>query len=84
MKVIATRIIGLLGSLYAGTECTVRYDGGLLSFPISSGVRQGASAPTLFNTCTNWILDIFTVQINCGEIQGNIKVIDLYFADDGP
>ncbi|XP_069971606.1 uncharacterized protein [Penaeus vannamei] len=47
-----------------------------------SGVRQSCVlAPTIFNTCVDWILFRATVQSHCGT-PGNIKVTDLDFADD--
>ena len=84
LRGIPTRIIGLIASLYTGTESAVKCGGGLSSFfPVSSGVRQGCVlAPTLFNTCMDWILGRATVQSHCGATLGNIKVTDLDFADD--
>ena len=46
-------------------------------------MRQGCIlAPTLFNTCIDWILARATVQSQCGATLGNIKVTDLDFAND--
>ncbi|XP_069983198.1 LINE-1 retrotransposable element ORF2 protein isoform X3 [Penaeus vannamei] len=79
LRGIPTRIIGLIASLYTGTESAVKCGGGLSSFfPVSSGVRQGC---VLFNTCMDWILGRATVQSHCGATLGNIKVTDLDFAD---
>ena len=83
LRGIPTKIIELIANLYTGTESAVKCDGGLSSFfPVSSGVRQGCVlAPTLFNTCMDWILGRATVQSHCGATLGNIKVTDLDFAD---
>ena len=81
---ISTRIIGHIASLYTGTESAVKCGGGLSSFfPVSSGVRQSCVlAPTLFNTCMDWILGRATIQSHCGATLGSIKLTDLDFADD--
>ncbi|XP_070000747.1 uncharacterized protein [Penaeus vannamei] len=52
LRGITTRIIGLMGSLYTGTESAVKCGGVLLSLlPVSSEVKQGCVlALTLFNT----------------------------------
>ena len=84
LRGIPTRIIELIANLFTGTESAVRCGGGLSSFfPVRSGVRQGCVlAPTLFNTCMDWILGRATVQSHCGATLGNIMVTDLDFADD--
>ena len=76
--------IGLIASLYTGTESAVKCGGGLSSFfLVSSGVRQGCVlAPSLFNTCMDWIMGRATVRSHCGATLGTIKVTDLDFADD--
>lgn len=52
-------------------------------FPVSAGVRQGCVlAPTLFNTCMDWILGRAVDRSSCGASIGNFKVTDLDFADD--
>ncbi|XP_069995851.1 uncharacterized protein [Penaeus vannamei] len=72
LRGIPTRIIGLIASLYTGTESAVKCNGGLSSFfPVSSGAKQGCVlAPTLFNTCMDWILGRATVQSHCGATLG--------------
>ncbi|KAG0720330.1 putative uncharacterized transposon-derived protein F52C9.6 [Chionoecetes opilio] len=46
-------------------------------------VRQGCVlAPSLFNTCMDWVLDKVVDQSDCGASLGNIKITDLIFADD--
>ena len=52
-------------------------------FPVNSGVRQGCVlAPSLFNTCMDWVLDRVVDQSHCGASVGNTKITDLVFADD--
>ena len=84
LRGIPTKIIELIASLYTGTESAVRCGGGISSFfPVNSGVRQGCVlAPTLFNTCMDWIMDRAVSQSQCGATLGNTKVTDLDFADD--
>ena len=84
LRGIPTQIIGLIASLYTGTESAVKCGGGMSNFfPVNSGVRQGCVlAPTLFNTCMDWIMGRATSQSQCGATLGNIKVSDLDFADD--
>ncbi|KAG0721439.1 Adenosine deaminase [Chionoecetes opilio] len=48
-----------------------------------SGVRQGCVlAPSLFNTCMDWVLSKVVDQSDCGASLGNTKITDLVFADD--
>ena len=81
---IPARIIGLITGLYSGTESAVKCGGGISSFfPVNSGVRQGCVlAPSLFNTCMDWILGKVVDQSHCGASVGNTKITDLAFADD--
>ena len=81
---IPARIIDLLTGLYSGTESAVKCGGGISnSFPVNSGVRQGCVlAPSLFNTCMDWVLGKVADQSHCGASVGNSKVTDLVFADD--
>lgn len=52
-------------------------------FPVNSGVRQGCVlAPSLFNTCMDWVLGKVVDQSHCGASVGNAKITDLVFADD--
>ena len=69
---------------YSGTESVVKCGGGISSFfPVDSGVRQGCVlAPSLFNTCMDWVLGKVADQSRCGASVGNTKVTDLVFADD--
>ncbi|XP_069994147.1 uncharacterized protein [Penaeus vannamei] len=71
-------------SLHTGIESAVKCGGGLSRFfPVTSGMKQGcALAPTLFNTCMDWIMGRATIQSHCGATLGNIKVADLDIADD--
>ena len=51
--------------------------------PVSTGVRQGCVlAPSLFNTCMDWVLGRVVEQSYCGASIGNTKITDLVFADD--
>ena len=81
---IPARMIGLMTGLYSGTESAVKCGGGISSFfPVNSGVRQGCVlAPSLFNTCMDWILGKVVDQSHCGASVGDIRVTDLAFADD--
>ena len=47
------------------------------------GVRRGCDpAPSLFNTCMNWILGRVVDKGHCEVYIGNTKITDLVFADD--
>ena len=39
-------------------------------------------APSLFNTCMDWVLGKVADQSHCGASFGNSKVADLVYADD--
>ena len=39
-------------------------------------------APSLFNTCMDWVLDRVVEQSHCGASVGNTEITDLVFADD--
>ncbi|KAG0722631.1 Retrovirus-related Pol polyprotein from type-1 retrotransposable element R2 [Chionoecetes opilio] len=84
LRGIPARTIGLMTGLYSGTESAVKCRGGVSSFfPVNTGVRQGCIlAPSLFNTCMNWVLDKVVDQSDCGSSLGNTKITDLVFADD--
>ena len=59
--------------------------GGSLSsfFPVNTDVRQGCVlAPSLFNTCMDWVLGRVVEKSYCGASVGNTKITDLVFADD--
>ena len=84
LRGIPTKIVELIASLYTGTVSAVRCGGGMSGFfPVNSGVRQGCVlAPTLFNTCMDWIMGKVVRQSQCGATLGETKVTDLDFADD--
>ena len=69
----AARIIGQLTGLYSGTVSAVKCGGGVSSFsPVNTGVRQGCVlAPSLFNTCMDWVLGRVVEQSHCGASVGN-------------
>ena len=51
-------------------------------FPVNIGVRQGCVlAPSLFNTCIDWVQDRVVEQIHCEGSVGNTEITDLVFAD---
>ena len=39
-------------------------------------------APSLFNTCMDWVLGRVVEQSHCGASVGNTEITDLVFADD--
>ena len=84
LRGIPAGILRLIAGLYSNTESAVKSEGGTSSFfPVSSGVRQGCVlAPTLFNTCMDWVLGRAVGQSLCGVSIGNFRVTDLDFADD--
>ena len=41
-------------------------------------------APSLFNTCMDWVLGRVVEESHCGASVGNTKITDLVFADDTP
>ena len=84
LRGIPIRIIGLLSALYSGTVSAVKCGGGMSSFfPVNTAVRQGCVlAPSLFNTCRDWVLVRFVKQSHCGASVGNIEITDLVFAYD--
>ena len=50
---------------------------------VNTGVRQGCVlAPSLFNTCMDWVLGRVVEQSHCGASVGNTEITDLIFADD--
>ena len=52
-------------------------------FPVNTGVRQGCVlAPSLFNTCMDWVLGRVVEQSHCGASAGNTEITDLVFVDD--
>ena len=52
-------------------------------FPVNTGLRQGCVlAPSLFNTCMDWVLGRVIEQSHCGASVGNTEITDLVFADD--
>ena len=81
---IPARIIDLMTGLYSGTDSAVKCGGGISNpFPVNAGVRQGCVlAPSLFNTCMDWVLGKVSDRSHCGAFVGDSKVSDLVFADD--
>ena len=81
---IPAEIIGLLTSMYSGTESAVNCEGGVsIFFPVHKRVRQGCVlAPLLFNSCMDWVLGRVVDQSHCGASVGNTKITDLVFADN--
>ena len=52
-------------------------------FAVVTGVLQECVlAPTLFSTCTDWILGWTSERSRCSASFGNVKISDLDFADD--
>ena len=52
-------------------------------FPVHTGVGQGCVlAPSLFNTCMDWVLGRVVDQSHYGASIGNLRITDLVFADD--
>ena len=81
---VPPKLIDLMSELYSGTEGAVRC-GDTISdlFPVVTGVRQGCVlAPTLFSTCTDWILGMMLERSSCGALFGNVKISDHDFEDD--
>ena len=81
---IPAKIIDLMTGLHTGTTSAVKCGGSPSDFfPVNSGVRQGCVlAPSLFNTCMDWVLGKVADRSLCGASVGNTKVSDLDFADD--
>ena len=52
-------------------------------FPVNTGVRQGCVlAPSLFNTCMDWVPNRVVKESHCGASIGKIEITDFVFADD--
>ena len=50
---------------------------------MNTWVRQGCVlAPSLFNTCMDWVLGKVVDPSHCGVSVGNTKIADRVFADD--
>ena len=77
LRGITARIIGLLTGLYSGTVGAVKCGGS-----VSCECGSEALAPSIFNTCMNWILGRAVEQSHCGASVGNTEITDLVFADD--
>ena len=84
LRGIPPRLVRLISALYTDTSSVVRCGGGISdSFPVNSGVRQGCIlAPTLFNTCMDWVLGRVAASTDCGTSFGEVRITDLDFADD--
>ncbi len=84
LRGLPPKLIDLISALYSGTESVVRC-GTTVSdpFPVPTGVRQGCVlAPTLFNTCMDWVLGRMADGSGCGTSFGEVRISDLDFADD--
>lgn len=81
---VPAKIIDLISALYSDTVSAVKCGGSCSgSFPVDSGVRQGCVlAPTLFNTCMDWVLGRVADQGLCKVSIGECEITDLVFADD--
>ena len=84
LRRIPTGITGLLSGPYSGTESAVKCCGSVSSFfSVHTGVRQGCVlAPSLFNTCMDWVPDRVVDQSHCGASVDKTKITDLVFVDD--
>ena len=84
LRGVPAKIIELISGLYSGTESAVKCGGATSDFfPMNSGVRLGCVlAPTLFNTCMDWVLGRVADRGHCGVSFGEVKITDLDFADD--
>ena len=52
-------------------------------FNVNTGVKQGCLfAPSLFNTCMDWVLGRVVDQSHCEASVSNTQITDLVFADD--
>ena len=52
-------------------------------FPVHTRVRQGCiPAPSLFNTCINWVLLELWTKVTVEHLFRNTKITDLVFVDD--
>ena len=81
---IPAGILSLISALYTNTESAIKSGGDVSRFfPVNSGVRQGCVlAPTLFNTCIDWVMGETVEKTDCGISLGEDKITDLDFADD--
>ena len=84
LRGIPPGLVRLISALYTDTSSVVRCGSGISdSFPVNSGVRQGCIlAPTLFNTCMDWVLGRVAADADCGTSLGGARITDLDFADD--
>ena len=84
LRGVPAGVLRLISGLYSDTVSAVRCGGSMSrSFPVTTGVRQGCVlAPTLFNTCMDWILERMMMQDPCGVSVGEVKISDFDFADD--
>ena len=84
LRGIPGRIVGLFTGMYSETVSAVKCGGGVSSFCESRcEAGQGCVlAPSLFNTCMDWVLGRVVEQSHCGASVGNTDITDLVFADD--
>ena len=73
-----------MSELYSGIESAVRCGGTIsdIYFQLLLEFVSGVLAPSLFSTCTDWILGRMSERSSCGALFGNVKISDLDFADD--
>ena len=83
-RAIHAGILSLIWALYSDTESAIKSRGDVSRFfQVKSGVRQGCVlAPTLFNTCIDWIMGETVGNTDCGVSMGDARITDLDFADD--
>ena len=75
LRAVPPKLIDLMFELNSGTESAVRC-GDTLSdlFPVVTGVLQVCVlAPTLFNTCMDWILGRMLERSSCGTSFKNMR-----------
>ena len=84
LRGIPPKLISLITALYTGTDSVVRCGTAVSDpFPVPTGVRQGCVlAPTLFNTCMDWVLGRVADRSGCGASVGDVTITDFDFADD--
>ena len=84
LRGLPPKLIHLISALYSATDSVVRCGTSTSDpFPVPTGVRQGCVlAPTLFNTCMDWVLGRVADGTGCGASFGEVTISDLDFADD--
>ena len=80
LRRVPAGIVSLLSGLYCGTESALTcVGGGVFSFfLVHTGVRQGCIlAPSLFNTCMDWVLGRAVDQRHCRASVSNTRLTDV-------